>query len=63
MRKTLLCLLLACGPLLAADDFFRERFADPATRNAALAELIPATRAAYFHTALDHQLAGREAEF
>ncbi len=63
MRKTLLCLFLACAPLHADDDSFRERFADPATRTAALAELIPGTRSAYFHTALDHQLAGREAEF
>ena len=63
MRKTLLCLLLACSPLRADDDRFRERFADPATRSAALAELIPGTQSAYFHTALDHQLAGREAEF
>ncbi len=62
MRKSLLCLLLACGPLHADDDRFRERFADPASRTAALAELIPGTRSAYFHTALNHQLAGREAE-
>lgn len=63
MRKTLVALLLACTPLHADDDTFRERFADPATRTAALAELIPGTRDAYFHTALDHQLAGREEEF
>ncbi|MES2924791.1 MAG: hypothetical protein V4819_24770 [Verrucomicrobiota bacterium] len=63
MRKTLLCLFLACAPLHADDDRFRERFADPATRTAALAELIPGTQSAWFHTALDHQLAGREAEF
>jgi hypothetical protein len=63
MRKTLLCSFLACTALLADDDHFRENFADPATRSAALAELVPGTRSAYFHTALDHQLAGREAEF
>ncbi|MEO5915742.1 MAG: hypothetical protein ABIS50_16020 [Luteolibacter sp.] len=63
MRKTLICLFLACGSLQADDDTFRERFADPATRRSALAELIPGSREAYFHTALDHQLAGREAEF
>ena len=63
MRKTLICLLLSCCPVIADDDTFRERFADPATRTAALAELIPGTRDAFFHTALDHQLAGREAEF
>ena len=63
MRKILLCLFIACLPVHADDDTFRERFADPATRTAALAELIPGSREAYFHTALDHQLAGREAEF
>lgn len=63
MRKTLITLLLACTPLHADDDSFRERFADPATRTAALAELVPGTRDAYFHTALDHQLAGRVEEF
>ena len=50
-------------PLHGADDLFRERFADPATRSAALAELIPGTQSAYFYAALDHQLAGREEEF
>ncbi len=63
MRKILLCLILACAPVHADDDSFRERFADPATRTAALAELIPGTQSAYFHTALNHQLTGREAEF
>ncbi|MEO0018397.1 MAG: hypothetical protein RLZZ522_1680, partial [Verrucomicrobiota bacterium] len=63
MRKTLLWLFLASTPLHADDDLFRERFADPATRDAALTELIPGTRNAFFHTALAHQLAGREAEF
>ncbi|RYD35350.1 MAG: hypothetical protein EOP87_07520, partial [Verrucomicrobiaceae bacterium] len=63
MRKTLISLLLACTPLHADDDSFRERFADPATRTAALAELIPGTRDAYFHTALDHQLAGRADDY
>jgi hypothetical protein len=63
MRKTLICLLASCAILIADDDNFRERFADPATRSAALNELIPGTRDAYFHTALDHQLAGRENAF
>jgi hypothetical protein len=63
MRKTLLCLWLACTPLPADDDTFRERFADPATRTAALTELIPGTQAAWFHTALAQQLAGRDADF
>ncbi len=63
MRKSFICLLLGCGTLHADDDAFRERFADPATRTASLAELIPGSREAYFRTALDHQLAGREAEF
>ncbi|RYD32312.1 MAG: hypothetical protein EOP87_13095, partial [Verrucomicrobiaceae bacterium] len=63
MRKTLTCLMLATSCLHADEDTFREKYADPATRMAALAELIPGSRDAYFHTALAHQLAGREAEF
>ncbi len=63
MRKILISLLLTCAILHADDDTFRERFADPATRTAALSELIPGSREAYFHTALDHQLAGREEDF
>jgi hypothetical protein len=63
MRKTLICLCLATLPLHADTDTFRERFADPATRSQALAELVPGTRNFYFHTALDHQLAGRAQEF
>jgi hypothetical protein len=63
MRKALICLFISCIPLAADDDTFREKFADPATRAAALTELIPGTRDAYFHTALDHQLAGRQNEF
>ena len=46
-----------------ADDLFRVRFANPVARRGALAELIPGTQSGYFHTALDHPLAGREAEF
>lgn len=63
MKTTLLLGLLTVLPLCADDDTFRERFADPATRDSALTELIPGTRDAFFHTALAHQLAGREAEF
>ncbi|MBN8460011.1 MAG: hypothetical protein J0M04_19460 [Verrucomicrobia bacterium] len=63
MKTTLLLGLLTILPLCADDDTFRERFADPATRDASLAELIPGTRDAFFHTALAHQLAGREADF
>ena len=63
MKKHLFCLLACCLPLHADDDTFRERFADPATRMASLAELIPGTRSCYFHTALAQQLAGRDAEF
>jgi hypothetical protein len=63
MRKTLICLCLATFPLHADTDTFRERFADPATRSQALAELVPGTRNFYFHTALDHQLAGRAQAF
>ncbi|HSP43307.1 MAG TPA: hypothetical protein VLO11_10585, partial [Luteolibacter sp.] len=59
MRRPLLALCCAMLPLHADTDTFRERFADPATRSQALAELIPGTRDFYFHTALDHQLAGR----
>ena len=63
MRKSFICLWLACTPLFADDELFREHFADPATRTAALAELVPGTQQAWFHTALDHQLAGRTTEF
>ncbi|MCX6874525.1 MAG: hypothetical protein NTW21_12080 [Verrucomicrobia bacterium] len=75
MSKNLFCLflvltplqaaddLLVLPPLQAADDLFRERFADPATRPAALRELIPGTREAFFFTALHHQLAGHDAAF
>lgn len=61
MRKILLCFVLSITPLFADDDQFRERFADPATRGAALAELIPGTQSGYFRSALGHQLAGRAA--
>ncbi len=63
MKKALFCLLAGCSLAAADEDSFRERFADPATRMAALAELTPGSSEAYFHTALAHQLAGREAEF
>ncbi len=63
MKRTLLCVLLSWSVLAADEDRFREAFADPATRTGALAELTPGTRDAFFFTALDHQLAGREAAF
>jgi len=63
MRKTLTCLMLATACLHADEDTFLEKYADPATRMAALTELIPGSQNAYFHTALAHQLAGQEAEF
>jgi hypothetical protein len=63
MKKTLFALLLTPLFLWADDDTFAERFADPETREAALTELIPGTRDAFFHTALAHQLAGREEAF
>lgn len=63
MTKNLLCLCLVLTPLHAADDLFRERFADPATRPLALQELVPGTRDAFFFTALHQQLAGLQAEF
>ena len=63
MSKNLLCLCLVFSHLQAAEDLFRERFADPATRPLALQELVPGTRDAYFFTALHQQLAGQPAEF
>jgi hypothetical protein len=63
MTKNLMCLCLMLTPLHAAEDLFREHFADPATRPLALQELIPGTRDAFFFTALHHQLAGHEADF
>lgn len=61
--KTLLPLLLGTVVLQANPEQFRESFADPASRPAALAMLSPGTRDWYFHTALDHQLQGREQEY
>ncbi len=61
--KSLLILFLATLPLQANPDLFRERFADPATRPEAIAMLTPGTRDHLFHTALAHQLAGREKEY
>lgn len=63
MRKILLWGWLGSGGLVADEHRIRERFADPATRTAALSELTSATREAYFYTALDHQLAGRQEAF
>ncbi len=57
-----LALLLFTLPLAAAELEFKERFADPATRAAALESLVPGTRDWFFYRALDHQLAGRDAE-
>jgi hypothetical protein len=64
MRKALISLLLAL-PLAAADlDIeFKEAFADPATRDAALTRLVPQTRDWFFYQALNHQLAGRADDF
>lgn len=63
MKKPLALLLAVSVHVMADEDTFRERFADPETRATALAELVPGTRDAFFHTALAHQLAGREDEF
>lgn len=63
MMKNLLALLLGILPLHANPDLFRERFADPATRPESIAMLAPGTRDHFFHTALAHQLAGREKEY
>ena len=62
MRIPLISLLLAL-PLAAADLDFKEAFADPATREVALARLVPKTRDWFFHHALHHQLAGRPDAF
>lgn len=62
MRIPLISLLLAL-PLAAADLDFKEAFADPATREVALARLVPKTRDWFFHHTLHHQLAGRTNEF
>lgn len=62
MKIPLISLLLAL-PLAAADLDFKEAFADPATREVALARLVPKTRDWFFHHALHHQLSGRANEF
>ncbi len=62
MRIPLISLLLAL-PLAAADIDFKEAFADPTTREVALARLVPKTRDWFFHHALHHQLSGRADEF
>jgi len=61
--RTLLLLALGTVALQANPDLFRESFADPTTRPAAIAMLTPGTRDHYFHSALDHQLSGREKEY
>lgn len=63
MNKTLALMLAVSVHVMADEDSFRERFADPETRAEALAELVPGTREAYFHTALHQQLTGRDADF
>ena len=62
MRKILISLLLAL-PLAAADLEFKEAFADPASRDAALTRLVPQTRDWFFYQALNYQLAGRADDF
>ena len=62
MRKTLISLLLAL-PLGAADLDFKEAFADPATRDAAISQLVPRTQDWFFHLALSHQLSGNKEAF
>ena len=61
--KALLISLLLAAPMMAADLEFREAFADPETRTAALERLVPGTRDAFFYRALDHQLARRVEAF
>jgi len=58
MRKSLISLLLIL-PLAAADLEFKEAFADPATRQAALSKLVPQTRDWFFYYALHQQLSGQ----
>jgi hypothetical protein len=63
--KPSLIALLAVLPVVtfAADLDFEEEFADPATREAALADLVPGTRDGFFHHALHHQLRGETDAF
>lgn len=63
MNKTLALMLAVSVHVMADEDSFRERFADPETRAAAIVELVPGTRDAYFHTALQQQLTGKDADF
>ena len=63
MRNILFSLMLTL-PLAAEPDLeFKEAFADPASREAALARLVPQTRDWFFYQALNHQLADRAASF
>ncbi len=61
--KSILILFLSILSIHANPDLFRESFADPATRSAAIATLTPGTRDHFFFTALDHQLGGRSKEY
>ncbi len=61
--RTLLVLCITTLALHANPNFFRESFADPATRPAAIAILTPGTRDYFFFTALDHQLNARQKEY
>ncbi|MFC7339508.1 hypothetical protein ACFQY0_20115 [Haloferula chungangensis] len=62
MKLAFLSLLVAL-PLFAADLDFKERFADPVSRDRALESLIPGTRDWFFYHALDQQLSGRTVDF
>ncbi|MDB6078865.1 MAG: hypothetical protein JWO82_2612 [Akkermansiaceae bacterium] len=62
MRLALIA-LLAAAPLLAADLEFKEAFADPARRAAAVETLVPGSRDWFFYRALQQQLAGDAAGF
>ncbi len=64
MKSSLLALLAVIPALtFAAELDFEEKFADPATRDAALADLVPGTRDWFFHNALNHQLRGETDAF
>ncbi|MBK1882053.1 hypothetical protein JIN85_06480 [Luteolibacter pohnpeiensis] len=63
MIKTLAFLCLTATQLLANPDLFRERFADPVTREASLSMLTPGSRDFFFYQALHFQLTGNQSEF
>ena len=61
--KTLLTFFISSLILHAEPNDFRELFADPETRSAALSSLTPGTRDHFFHTALNQQLQDKQNEY